>query len=517
MSAARRATAPPPIEGLDPVRLLGSGGYADVFLYRDLSLARDVAVKVMLAETLQSEGPEQFTREAHLMAKVSEHPFVVQIFRVGIATDGRPFLAMEYYPGANFMQRCRTERFTVAESLRVGIQVAGAVETAHRAGILHRDLKPANILTSKVGWPGLSDFGIASNVTETEASGMSVPWSPPEVFRGDDVDERADVWSLGATIYTLLAGRSPFEFPGGSNRNLELMDRIERTPVPPVGRDDVPASLERVLGLAMQKDPARRPESAERLGQLLQEVEQGLRLAETQLVLLDAGARTVVRRRDDVDDDATRVRKIVAVDAQPVSDAGSGSALIDRAPGAGSGTTGVAAGAGLRPAVPAAPRLDAPPIEDTVVRPAPLAPSPPPSTKRPATVPLVIGGAVLAAVVVAVVVLAGLGGGSERSSSTTTAPPATLGLADEVVPPPTALTAVRTDASTVTFTWSSGAAQPGDQFLWRRTDLAGAAREFAAEPTVVLRGLAAADRPCLEVAVRRSNGRVSSPVQGCAP
>jgi serine/threonine protein kinase len=516
MSNARRATLPPTIEGLDAVRLLGSGGFADVFLYRDLRLARDVAVKVMLPETLQTDGPEQFTREAHLMAKVSEHPYVVQIFQVGIAADGRPYLAMEFYPGPDFMKRCRTERFTVAEALRVGVQVAGAVETAHRAGILHRDLKPANILTSKAGWPGLSDFGIAANVaTGAESGGLSIPWSPPEAFVDGAGDERSDVWSLAATVYTLLAGRSPFEQPGGSNRNLDLMDRIERSPLPPVGRSDVPASFERVLGLAMQKDPARRPATAAAFGQLLQEVEQGLRLAETQLVLLDTGPTTAARRRTDHDEaDATRIKAPITIEAQPAAPASSG--LIDVVP-AGPQAGAVSPGRAAPSSRPAAPSLPEPPVEDTVLRPRGTGAAPAVAPARSSNRVLVLVGAVLGVVVLVAVAVVLLGGGESQPASTVGTFPSTSMVAFESIDPPAGLTATRAGADAVTFTWTAPDPKPGDQFVWRRTDRTGSARELTATNSVTLNGLAASERPCLEVAVRRSNGRTSPVVQGCAP
>jgi serine/threonine protein kinase len=104
--------------------------------------------------------------------------------------------------------------------LRTGIQVASAVETAHKAGILHRDIKPANILTSEYNRPGLTDFGIAtSTIGGTEAEGLSIPWAPPEVVNASAPPEvSADIYSLAATTYTLLAGRSPFELSSGSNR-----------------------------------------------------------------------------------------------------------------------------------------------------------------------------------------------------------------------------------------------------------------------------------------------------------
>ena len=113
--------------------------------------------------------------------------------------------------------------------------------------MLHRDIKPSNILLTAYGHPVLSDFGIAASIAvakEEDSVGLSIPWSAPEVLLDETPGTIAsEVWSLGATVYSLLAGRSPFEVPGGSNSSTDLMSRIARAKPQPVGRADVPASL----------------------------------------------------------------------------------------------------------------------------------------------------------------------------------------------------------------------------------------------------------------------------------
>ena len=176
------------------------------------------------------------------------------------------------------------------EALRIGIRLASAVETAHRAGILHRDIKPANVLTTDFGWPALTDFGIAATTGQGGGAtvGMSIPWSPPELLGEHPTgDERSDVYSLAATIYSLLAGRTPFEIAGGENSAQQLVARIERSPLPPTGRDDVPPALFQVLDKAMAKVPARRYGSAAAVARALQQVETDLRLPITPLDLTD--------------------------------------------------------------------------------------------------------------------------------------------------------------------------------------------------------------------------------------
>ena len=229
---------------------------------------------------------------------------------------------MKYYPPPNLAVRSKAERMGVEEVLRTGIQLASAVETAHRAGIIHRDIKPANVLVSQYGQPGLTDFGIAGRGGHAEDVdedvGVSVPWSPPEVLYGQsNGDARSDVYSLAATLWHLLVGRSPFEQPGGDNSAYALMPRIRAVPVPPTGRADVPVSLERLLAHAMAKDPGSRPQTALELARGLQAVEQERRLPRTPVVVLDEGGNTTLAEgpaaRPELDRDRTSVRAPASV------------------------------------------------------------------------------------------------------------------------------------------------------------------------------------------------------------
>lgn len=406
---ARAPSTPPAIEGFSPGRLIGVGGYADVFLYEQQLPKRNVAVKVLLADAISSEQQQrQFTAEANLMARVSTHPYIVSVFQAAVATDGRPYLVMEYYPGANYLERVRRERFSVAEVLRTAIQIASAVETAHRAGILHRDIKPANILTSEYGRPGLTDFGIAAPDEQVgdDSEGVSIPWAPPEAFGNARLDERADVYSLAATVYHLLAGRSPFEVPGGSNTPLELMSRIDRQVAPKIGRADAPASLERVLSIGMAKDPAHRPNSAAEFARLLQGVESEMKLAVTQLELIDAG-RSVRPLDEPESDETTRIRGVTEIVAQ-----GSAGSLISGVPDR---PTGVApAPARRREGMMAEPE-----VEETVARArGPVVPSADaePAKNRKWMVASAVGAALTLLVVLAATLFNGGSNGSSGAS-----------------------------------------------------------------------------------------------------
>lgn len=317
----RPPMSPPAIPGFRFERLLGSGGYSDVFLYEQEMPRRLVAIKVLLADRLDDRALQLVADEANAMAAVSTHPYIVTIFHADIGRGGNPYIVMEYYPRPNYSVRARKEQIPVADVLRAGIQVASAVETAHRAGIIHRDIKPANVLTSEYGRPGLTDFGIAglSDGSTDAAEGLSVPWSPPEIIDGDVAgDVASDVYSLGATIYTLLAGRSPFEVTGGANSTLDLLERIKRGDLPPTGRGDVPPTFERLLRHAMARRPEDRPSSAADLARALQDIEVQQQFAMTPLEVReeDRGGRARVVEGDD---DGTRLKSPTVIQSQSAS------------------------------------------------------------------------------------------------------------------------------------------------------------------------------------------------------
>jgi serine/threonine protein kinase len=322
MAVRRQPSTPPTIPGFEYVCLLGMGGFADVFKYRQEFPRRSVAVKVLLSGSLDRAARDAFIAEANVMAQLSHHPSIVTVYHADIAPEGTPYLIMEYCARPSLGTRYRAERFTVEEVLRTGIRVASAVEAAHHLGILHRDIKPANILATDFGWPALTDFGIAATLESTSAtSGMSIPWAAPELLadvpRGD---ARGDVYSLGATVYSLLAGRSPFEIPGRSNGSADLVSRIERSQLPPIERADVSTNLQSVLSKAMAKKPASRFHSALAFAHALQQVERSMHLHVTSIDLSqDALPAVEPTTRDetfqpDGNGQATRLRPIVSID-----------------------------------------------------------------------------------------------------------------------------------------------------------------------------------------------------------
>ena len=179
MSSKRPVAPPPRIQGFTYISLLGSGGFSDVYLYEQDRPRRKVAVKVLLSD-LKTEGARRrFESEANLMAQLSSHPYIVTIFEAEVTDDGHSYLAMEYCSRPSLDVRYRRQRFSVDEVLAVGIQVASAVETAHRAGIAHRDIKPANILVTDYNRPALTDFGISGTSPATATTTRACPSRGP--------------------------------------------------------------------------------------------------------------------------------------------------------------------------------------------------------------------------------------------------------------------------------------------------------------------------------------------------
>lgn len=536
MNRRREASQPPHLPGYAVQRLLGSGGSADVFLYEQDLPRRPVAVKVLLG-SVDADAREAFEREADLTARLSHHPSIVTVHQAGVAGDGRPYLVMEYCARPGLGQRYRSERFEVAEVLELGVRLASAVETAHRAGILHRDIKPGNVLTNDFGRPVLTDFGIASTVDAGgPAVGMSIPWAAPELLAAaPHGDARSDVYSLAATLFSALAGRSPFERPGGPNEAADLVGRIERGAPVPFARDDVPDRLRTVLARAMARESQQRHARALDLAQDLRAVQADLALPVTALdVDENAGPAGAAAAGTAAPADATRVRPVVEVapHAAP-SAAAPGPAAAPSRPAApvgppldlGSGPEAtrlrpvVAVHPGAAPGAAPVPAAGTPADTGPELVAAPVHEVHPGSARRSRTgrVLAAVGSVLaIAAAVVAVVLLAdrpeadpGPAAGTEFPG-----PASTLG---QTVPAPTNLFGARQADGTVVFTWTNPDEQDGDTYLWGlRTATGEPQLQIVEEPTVTVTPPAEGE-VCIEVSVVRADRRASTvPAEGCA-
>jgi hypothetical protein len=375
--------APPPvIPGYQFLDVLGSGGFADVHLYEQEVPRRRVAVKVLHAVDFSAEERRQFRHEADLMAQLSTHPSIVTVYHSGTTADDRPFMVMEYCSRPHLGARFRTERIGVDEALVIGIQIAGAVESAHRAGVLHRDIKPANVLVTEYNRPALADFGIASTLAQGAAgrsAGFSVPWSPPESFAPAPwAGPASDVYALGATVYSLLAGRSPFEQAGAENDVASLQARIAAGELQPTGRPDAPASLEEALATALSVSPHARFTSALSFARALQRIQQELGLAVTAVDVIDDGFGRTGTSTVDTDHGRTRIHPADPPAAAPSAAAPSAATLAAAVPSAAAaaGSTVAAAPAGATGAAAGGRDTEQlPPLPPTMTLPAVTAPT----------------------------------------------------------------------------------------------------------------------------------------------
>ena len=552
----RAPSVAPELPGYEFVSVLGSGGFSDVFLYQQRLPRRRVAVKVLLTEQLNPSTQAQFVDEANLMAQLSTHPYIVTIYHADVAGDGRPYFVMEHCSGPSMAERYKRERFPVDDALRTGVRLAGAVATAHAAGILHRDIKPANVLTNDFGWPALTDFGISSSLDdelpvhtvtggnlpagaeatgtgESQSVGMSVPWSPPEMFEDDPrPDVRSDVFSLAATIHTLLAGQTPFEIRGRSNGTLDLIGRIERGAITPIGRDDVPSSLVAVLAKAMASRRDDRFATAVDFARALQRVELELGYAPTGIDIPTIAGPQHSRPDAPAGDDETRARSVVSISAQ----APAAPPVRPVAPPA----PATAPPAAVEPDRADATRLRGarviePVRERTVVRPRGSRPAPAPvatpvepveeSTRPPVDPPArrrplmligsIVAGILLIGGVATAVALTGANG-SALTPTQSAAPAKPTGINAVVGVPAPVLdgTATSEDGTQVTFTVSNPSPQEGDVFRWARA-------ENPDQPTlsktadITVEGIVPGSTVCVDIYLQRADGKISEANRAC--
>jgi serine/threonine protein kinase len=540
---SRLPSPPPEIPGLDFVRLLGTGGFSDVFLYDQRLPRRRVAVKVLLTEGLGSAARDAFVDEANLMAQLSAHPYIVTIFHADVAPDDRPYFVMEYCSGPSLADQYKKESFSVADALRTGVRLSSAIATAHAAGILHRDIKPANVLTNDYGWPALTDFGISSAVedelpvhtttaadirdaggsTESQSVGMSVPWSPPEMFEeAPRPDVRSDIFSLAATIYTLLAGRTPFEIPGRSNGTLDLIGRIERGAITPLTRNDVPRSFVSVLQKGMSTNRADRYATAVDFARALQRIELELGYSPTTIEVPNLVVKEREQEAGADSGDETRVRTVSTIEAQP-------SAPVQPVTPPQADETRVRPVTVIAPSAPveeatvhrARPvRVDEPTVAPPTTDTPPQTPSAeePPKRRRPAVIIAIVVVVVVAIAVVSGIVFSG-GTVRDQAKNPSTAPDQGGGqsaIVDDVVPTPVLVSSAAAGSTKVTFTWKNPSPKSGDTYRWARAEQPDVSQPTT-KPTVTVTRPSAGARVCIDVFVQRDGQTSPTPLEACNP
>jgi serine/threonine protein kinase/tetratricopeptide (TPR) repeat protein len=249
------------------VREIGSGGMGVVYEAEDTRLRRRVAIKLLPPEYSRDRGAkERFLREARA-ASALDDPNICTIHDIG-EHDSQLYIVMAYYEGETLKERLARGPLPVSEARQVAIELARALVRAHEAGIVHRDIKPANVMLTRQGKVKVLDFGIAkmrgdATLTRTGSSLGTPAYMSPEQVRGDPVDGRTDIWSLGALLYEMLAGRRPF--PGDDER--AVLSAVQNRKPEPLERirPEVPAELSRTVAKALAKDPTARHQSAAEL------------------------------------------------------------------------------------------------------------------------------------------------------------------------------------------------------------------------------------------------------------
>lgn len=256
------AHTPPCLQGYDFVRPIGIGATATVYLYNQHVPTRPVAVKIS-SKASDPSTIALFRQESDATAKLSAHPYILPMYDAGITDDGHSYMILEYASGGTYETLMRARSLTCEQVLDLGVKLAGALCTAHRNNVIHHDIKPSNILITKQGTPALSDFGISTNAYDHIETGCSPPWAPPEVLQHlSNGAETADIYSLGATLYALLAGCSPYEYTYQPRTQSELVHLILSQPLPRMSHLNVPADIEQILSKSLEKNPDRRYYSA---------------------------------------------------------------------------------------------------------------------------------------------------------------------------------------------------------------------------------------------------------------
>src|SRR5688572_24303530 len=271
---------------------IGEGGMGEVYLANDKKLDRKVAIKILNEEFSQDESNlQRFVSEAKA-ASALNHPNILTIYEFGEAEDAR-FIISEYIEGKTLREIISESRLRLLEILDISIQITGALSAAHKAHLVHRDVKPENIMIRPDGYVKVLDFGLAKLVEQKNKSILNledptgrqnltakgvilgtVNYMSPEQAKGERVDERTDIFSLGVLVYEMLAGRPPF---AGGNA-IEIMGSIlNRDPVP-LSRQtpEVPHELERIINKTLRKDREERYQTAKDLLIDLKDVKQDL-------------------------------------------------------------------------------------------------------------------------------------------------------------------------------------------------------------------------------------------------
>jgi len=244
---------------------LGQGGMGVVYKAEDTKLKRAVALKFLPPElTREPEAKERFIHEAQA-ASTLDHPNICTVHEIGETDDGQMFIAMACYDGETLKKKIDRGPLKIDKAIDITVQVSQGLQKAHEHGIVHRDIKPANVLVTGDGVAKIVDFGLAklagqTKLTKAGSTLGTVAYMSPEQARGEEVDARTDIWSLGVMLYEMLTGQLPFK---GQYENAVVYSIVNADPEPITGlRTGVPMDLERIVNKCLQKTPDERYQTA---------------------------------------------------------------------------------------------------------------------------------------------------------------------------------------------------------------------------------------------------------------
>lgn len=290
------------------IEKLGTGGMGTVYKAEDVRLLRRVALKFLSRELTQDlEARERFIHEAQA-ASALDHPNICTIHEIGETEDGQMFIAMAYYKGESLREKIKGGPLNPVEVVDFALQVAQGLAKAHENGIVHRDIKPANIMITQDGGAKIVDFGLAklagtTRITQVGTTMGTVAYMSPEQARGEEVDQRTDVWSLGVVLYEMLSGQMPFK---GEHEHAVVYSILKEEPAPVKAiASGVPRELGQIIYKALSKIPEKRYASGKELAETIQDLKskmavgvisitKKLEFAKPQKRILIAGAVSVV-------------------------------------------------------------------------------------------------------------------------------------------------------------------------------------------------------------------------------
>ena len=257
---------------------LGRGGMGLVYKARDTKLKRTVALKFLPPDlTHISEVKERFMREAQAAAAL-DHPHICTVYEFDEAEE-KTFISMAYIEGQTLKKKIESGPLELDEALRIATQVAEGLQEAHKKGVVHRDIKGANIMVAEQGQAKIMDFGLARVrggvlVTKEGMTMGTIAYMSPEQARGEEVDQRTDIWSFGVVLYEMFSGQLPFK---GEHDQAVVYSILNEHPKPITDlRSDIPMALEQLVGKALEKNPDERYQHMEALLDDLKSIAEGI-------------------------------------------------------------------------------------------------------------------------------------------------------------------------------------------------------------------------------------------------